>query len=162
MAYRVAYSIIRHHEETEEVVQDAFMKAFKALNSFKGDAKFSTWLFRIIYYTSLNRLEKINSGKQYVDLDVLESHALHAVSNTGPDKLIGQERLKYLNLALTQLNAEDRMALTLYYLEEQSQKEISELTGWSLTSTKIRVHRSRAKFDQHLEQLLQTEKKSLL
>lgn len=155
-AYRTAFAVIRNHEDAEEVVQDAFMKVFAALGTFQGKAKFSTWLFRIVYNSALNHVAR--PYKKTIGLDYVSDAPLEEDWN----KLINKDQAFYIGKVLDQLSPEDRMALSLYYLDEKPQQEISVLTGWSLASTKQRIHRARARFDQVLEKILATEKDNLL
>lgn len=161
MAYKTAFAVTRNHEDAQEIVQDAFMKAFSSLDSFQGKSKFATWLYRIIYYTALNKFERSKSYKNHIELGRIEE-ANNSSINDSWDLLVGRDRIKYIGKALDCLSAEDRMALSLYYLDELPQQDISLITGWSLSSTKLRIHRARAKLDQALKTILDTEKESLL
>jgi RNA polymerase sigma factor (sigma-70 family) len=161
MAYTTAYSIIRNREDTEDAVQEAFIRSFRSLHTFRGDSKFSTWLFRIVYFTALTKYQQVKSGRSVTALD--ESTGIqYANSNEGINLLNTTDRIKYLNAAMKILSREDGLAITLYYLEEKSQKEISELTGWNLSATKVRIHRARIKIDHYLQKILAEEKRSLL
>src|SRR5687767_10428584 len=71
IAYRTAFAVTRNHEDAEEIVQDAFLKAFSSLGSFQGRSRFSTWLFRIVYRLALNHIEKSRPGKMNLDLDLI-------------------------------------------------------------------------------------------
>ena len=162
MAYHTAFSVCRIHEDAQEIMQDAFLKAFNSLGSFQGKSKFSTWLFRIVYYTALNHLEKANHYKKHIDLNEVNESEYYTAPVQSWKRLINSDRVKYVEKALDRLNAEDRVALTLYYLEEKSQKEITEITGWNLAATKIRIHRGRSKLNHFLGTILKDEKNSLL
>jgi RNA polymerase sigma-70 factor (ECF subfamily) len=161
MAYRSAFSITNNHEDAQEIVQDAFMKAFSALSTFQGRSKFSTWLFRIVYHKALNHLEKTRNYKTITDLEnIVDSE--YPLNEDHWKRLVNRDQTKFLGLALSQLIPEDRLALSLYYLEEKDQKEISEITGWNLSATKVRIHRARTKLSREIEKILDTEKDSLL
>ena len=161
IAFRTAFAVTRNHEDAEEIVQDAFLKAFSALGSFEGRSKFATWLFRIVYRHALNHIEKSNPHKMNMGLDATAENEGDLVT-PHRDKLIHKDQGIYIGKALEQLNVPDRLALSLYYLDERSQQEIAELTGWSLAATKLRIHRARSKFDEALEKILGKEKDSLL
>lgn len=60
LVYTVAFRILRNHEDTEEIVQDAFVKAYHALGSFEKKSKFSTWLHRIVYNSAISKTRKKN------------------------------------------------------------------------------------------------------
>lgn len=157
IAYSTAFAVTRNHEDAEEIVQDAFLKAFSSLNSFGGRSKFSTWLFRIVYHRALNHMEKTRPQK--TDFTSAKEDFLITQDR---ERLIHKDQEVYIGKALEKLNVPDRLALSLYYLNEKSQQEISALTGWSLSATKLRIHRARSKFDEALEKILGNEKDNLL
>lgn len=161
IAYSTAFAVIRNHEDAEEIVQDAFLKAFSSLGSFQGRSRFSTWLFRIVYHRALNHLEKHKLYKTNTDLDFTFEKEDDLVTQER-EKLVHKDQELYIGKTLEKLSVPDRLALSLYYLDEKSQQEISLLTGWSLAATKLRIHRARAKFDEVLEKILGNEKDSLL
>lgn len=161
IAYSTAFAVTRNHEDAEEIVQDAFLKAFSSLGSFQGRSKFSTWLFRIVYHRALNHIEKSKSYKTSTELDFTVEKGDNLITQDR-EKLIHKDQELYIGKALEKLSAPDRLALSLYYLDERSQQEIAVLTGWSLAATKLRVHRARSRFDEALEKILGNEKENLL
>ncbi len=161
MAYKTAFAVTRNHEDAQEIVQDAFLKAFSSLGSFQGKSKFATWLYRITYHTALNKFEKSRSYKKHFEPGRIEETDNFSINDSW-DLLVGKDRIKCIGIALDRLSAEDRMALSLYYLDGRPQQEISNITGWNLSSTKLRIHRARARLDQVLKTILDTEKDSLL
>jgi RNA polymerase sigma factor (sigma-70 family) len=158
IAYSTAFAVTRNHEDAEEIVQDSFLKAFSSLGSFQRRSKFSTWLFRIVYHRALNHIEK---SKPYMEPEFIAGNEDYLITQDR-EKLIRKDQELYIGKALEKLTVPDRLALSLYYLDEKSQPEISALTGWSLSATKLRIHRARAKFDEALEKILGKEKDSLL
>lgn len=161
MAYSTAYSILRNREEAEDVVQDAFIRAYKALGKFQGRSKFSTWLFRIIYFTALTKYQSTKYQRNTLPLEG-DDFETNASVNDGLIALQQDERTKFLSAAMEQLSAEDKLAITLYYVEEKSHPEIAELTGWNVSATKVRIHRARKKIELYLDQVLSDTKTSLL
>ena len=75
MEYNLAIKIIRNHEDAEEVAQDSFVKAFQKLNSFKGESKFSTWLYTIVYRTAISKIRKKNIETTDINDFVIENHS---------------------------------------------------------------------------------------
>ena len=75
MVYTLAIKIVRNHEDAEEVAQDSFVKAFQKLNSFKGESKFSTWLYTIVYRTAISKIRKKNIETTDIDDFVIENHS---------------------------------------------------------------------------------------
>lgn len=161
IAYRTAFAVTRNREDAEEVVQDAFMKAFTSLGAFQQRSKFSTWLFRIVYRQSLNHIEKSKPYKTNIDLGFSSEKEDYLITQDR-QKLIHKDQGLYIGKALEKLSVPDRLALSLYYLDEKSQQEISVLTGWSLAATKLRIHRARSRFDEVLEKIFGNEKDNLL
>jgi len=75
MVYTIASKITRNHEDAEEVAQDTFMKAFQKLDTFKGDSKFSTWLYSIVYRTAISRIRKKEVSTLAIDDSVIVNHS---------------------------------------------------------------------------------------
>ena len=161
MAYSIAFRIVNNSEDAEEIVQDSFIKAFKSLNKFRHDSKFSTWLYRIVVNNSLSKVKrrKIDSGN--IDLDKVSDIAIAEIESTY-NHLSHDDQKKYINLALNELNIEDRLLLTLYYLNENSLEEISEITEIKNENLKMKIHRARQKMYIVLKKKLKSEIKNLL
>jgi RNA polymerase sigma-70 factor (ECF subfamily) len=155
MAFATAMGILDNSHDAEETVQDAFLRAFRSLRSFKGNSKFSTWLCRITINTALSRLKKNKTVKHYEELELAEEHFgdLEACYN----QLNNQDQSKYIRSALEKLNPDDRLILTLYYLNEQSIEEISNIIGSSQENVKMRLHRARRKMYGILSKMLNIE-----
>lgn len=161
LAYTVALKICGNIEDTEEVVQDSFMKAFKALASFQSASKFSTWLYKIVYYTAIT---KLNSKRKDVAELNEETGAPEYILDEKREinGLLQADRKKYINLALAQLVEEERMVITLHYLGEKSISEIAEILGLGKSAIKMRLVRGRKKLEELLSVLLNEELKDLL
>lgn len=160
-SYTIAKSIVSNNEDAEEVVQDAFMKAFASLHKFKRASKFSTWLYRIVYNTALTKLNSRQLPTISMDQQpVNESDA--ASENHGWDLLQSTERKKYVTMALDRLSKEDRLVITLFYIEEKNIAEICEILGAGKSAIKMRLSRGRKQLEAALALLLNDETKSLL
>jgi RNA polymerase sigma factor (sigma-70 family) len=152
MAFSIACRILGDDRDAEEVVQDAFLQAFRSIRSFKGNSKFSTWLYRIVVNGSLNRLKKRKLERSYEDVE-LAQECVEDVESCYR-QLTVQDQTKFINQALERLRAEDRLILTLYYLDEQSLTEIEEITGIAKENLKMKLHRARARMYGVLSKLL--------
>lgn len=161
MAYSIAFRIVNNSEDAEEIVQDSFVKSFKSLNKFRQDSKFSTWFYRIVVNNSLSKVKrrKIDSGN--IDLENVSDVAIEEIESTY-NHLTQADQQKYINIALNQLNVEDSLLLTLYYLNENSLEEISEITEIKNENLKMKIHRARQKMYIVLEKELKSEIKNLL
>lgn len=132
--------------QREEAVQDTFLRAFRHLASFRGEAKFVTWLGRIAVSVALTQLRR----KAPVTFVELEEARLHQLEAAETPSLEGAERRRILLAALQGLPPEDALALKLFYLGDQSIREISQQTGWTETNTKSRLSRARKRLRQQL------------
>lgn len=154
-AFTVANNILKNREEAEEVIQDAFLKAFKHLNDFKGDSAFSTWLYRIVYNTAVSkkRLKKVSQTP--IDDYNIQNEISHTVESI--NTLEKNDRKRYLKKAISKLNDDDRMVVLLYYYKELSINEISEITSLSESNIKVKLHRSRQQLFSVLSTMLKGE-----
>ena len=75
MAYTVAIKIVKSHEDAEEVAQDSFLKAYEKLDSFKGNSKFSTWLYTIVYRNSITKIRKKKVATSDIDDYVMDNYS---------------------------------------------------------------------------------------
>lgn len=160
MAYTLAFKIVRNNEDAEEIVQDSFVKAFRSLGDFKKTAKFSSWLYRIVYNTALTKL----STQKPVTCDIydeMERNEYIDQGNATWNLLLEADRKKYIDLALRKMKEEDRLIITLYYIAEKSVSEITEITNLQKSAVKMRLLRGRKQLETELKILLQAESTAL-
>lgn len=143
-AFTIAVGIVRNEENAEEVVQDAFIRVFKNIAKFKKKGKFSTWLYRIVYNTSLTSLR----GKRRIDIRSLnepENYELDIPDNysNGFDDLVKGDKVTFINKAIASLSGTENLVVTLYYTNECSIIEIAQITGWNISTIKTRLYRAR-------------------
>ena len=144
MVFTLALKMAKNREDAEEVAQDAFIKAYSALSSFKGDSKFSTWLYKIAYYRSLDYLKKNKRQLQTTAIDVSEEYNVAAL-DSAMDELEAAERKQMIQAAMEELAPDDGVIITLYYFEELSLKEIAEVMQLTVNTVKVRLFRSRGR-----------------
>jgi RNA polymerase sigma-70 factor (ECF subfamily) len=155
-AYTLALRIVKNPEEAEEIAQDSFMKAFHRLKSFEGKSKFTTWLYKIVYHESLGRLRK--SKKFYISLDQIQEKEEHHVEFIdGVNSLLENERKELIQHAMNTLKPAESALLTLFYLDEQSIKEIEQITNLSEGNIKIILHRGRKNMMDSLKKISNVE-----
>jgi RNA polymerase sigma factor (sigma-70 family) len=150
-AYTIAQKILQNKPDAEEATQDAFIKAYHHLSSFNRQAKFSTWLYRIVFNTAISYKRKNRRQFQSIENTVVE------YSQEAEGMLEKSDKKKYLNLAMDKLNEADRTALTLFYLQEFSLEEIAEITGMQANTAKVRIHRARQRLADELTIILNKE-----
>ncbi|MFC2116094.1 RNA polymerase sigma factor [Bacteroidota bacterium] len=161
MVFSLALRITKNREEAEEIAQEAFIKAFQSLKSYQGKAKFSSWLYRIVYNTGISHIRKLEQGTLPIDeTNVPES--LYVESKKNYESLSEAERKKYLEMALDSLGEDERVIIVLYYYEERDIEEIAGIAGITKTNTKVKLFRARKKMLMVLERYLKEEKYSLL
>ena len=154
MVYTLTIRIVKNREEAEEISQDVFVKAFKKLDSFKGDSKFSTWIYKIAYYASLDVVKRNKRFIHPENIDDLKEGDLRNVQDA-LEYLHEKERKKIIDEALLRLNEDERTILTLYYFEETPVKEISKIVDLSVDNIKTKLFRSRKKLATILKNVIE-------
>jgi RNA polymerase sigma factor (sigma-70 family) len=154
-AYNLAFRICGNHEEAEEIAQDSFLKAYRSLKSFKRKSSFATWLYRIVYNTSISFVRVKKKG--VLSLDDFPADVIDFIgSNTSEEDAEKEYRCALVNFALQKISEEERGLISLYYYEEMSPDEISDVTGISKSNIKVKLFRARQKM---LEIIEKVEKK---
>ena len=152
--FNMVYRVVGNVEDAQDIVQDTFLNAYRSLNSFKGDAEFFTWLYRIAWNTavSLKRKQKAalslhgsRNGQSGIDpLDGSESsqpgHALEKA-----------EQETRIQAALNRLSPEHRAVLILKEMEGQRYEDIAEILGVPVGTIRSRLHRARMELRDILE-----------
>jgi RNA polymerase sigma-70 factor (ECF subfamily) len=156
MVFTLAVRITKSREDAEEIAQDTFLKVFKALASFKGESKFSTWVYKIAYYRSLDYLKKKKRIIESDTVDISEVYNLSSIESVLED-IDRKERLEILKDAIQKLSEKDSAIVTLYYFEELSIKEIAMVTGLTPEVVKVRLFRSRKQLANILQHTLKPE-----
>lgn len=156
MVYTLALKMLQNKEEAEEVAQDTFLKAFQAIANFKGDSKFSTWLYRITYNTCLDKLKKLKKEKTTTYIEDFSEHQVKAIESI-IDTLAETERNKAIQDCLDTLPAEDSFLITLYYFDGKSVEEIAKVMQITTDNVKIKLYRTRKKLAAIFQQKLAPE-----
>lgn len=156
--FNLALRICGNREEAEEIAQDAFMKAFRSLKGFRMKSSFSTWLYRIVYNTSVSLVRTRKKG--ILSLDEFPADSKDFIgNNTSEEEAENQYRNSLINFALQKISDEERAIITLYYFEELNTEEIAEITGLGKSNIKVKLFRARQKMGEIIEK---TEKKNLI
>jgi RNA polymerase sigma-70 factor (ECF subfamily) len=147
LLYRVARSILRDDAEAEDVMQDAYVRAYQHLPSFEGRAKFVTWLMRIAVHEALARARKRSRFQAH---DFSEEHAgdamkpLASTERTPEQKAYDREVADVLEKAILTLSDEHRLVFMLRDVEGMSTEETAESLNLTQENVKVRLHRARA------------------
>jgi len=142
--YSLIVRIVQTNEDAEELTQDSFLKAFKKLDSFKGDCSFSTWLFRIAYNTAISATRKRKIVFPTVDEAMMDSVPDEAIE-TFFDGDENEIKLQKLEEAIAKLNVEEKTLITLFYTEDKSVAELARVLDLTPENVKVKLHRVRKK-----------------
>jgi RNA polymerase sigma-70 factor (ECF subfamily) len=147
--YATVYHMTANHEDANDLAQDAFIKAFSALKSFKGGSSFYTWLYRIAVNKTINFLKQ-RKNKYHLSLNDLDFNAendpdlVALVSHKTPQRDAGLSELqKKLNEALMKLSESHRMVVVLHDVQGQSHDEIAEIMGCNIGTVRSRLFYAR-------------------
>ena len=145
--FRLAENVTQNREDAEEVMQDAFFRAFTHLEGFNGDARFSTWLTRIAINQALMKLRRRRPTVSLDDERETENHfVIHEVEDWGPSpeqRYSQQELQNILGEAMGQLSPGLRLVTQLRDVEQLSTEETAQILGLSVSAVKSRSHRAR-------------------
>lgn len=160
--FTLALRFAKNREDAEEIAQDCFIKAYKALGTFKQTSKFSTWLYTITYTTAMTYLRKKKLNSSSIDD---EEHVLELAnkdSSFDADAVEKKSTYRYLNEAIEMLLPDDAAIITLFYKGEQSLEEIGQALAMDPNTVKVKLHRARHRLKEKLQFLLKEEVKELI
>ena len=156
LVFTLALRMLKNREEAEEVSQDTFIKTYRSLHKFKGDSKFSTWIYKVAYNSCLDQIKKNKKYLNDVEINEFTEHQVKTIDNAF-DALVEEERNQLIQDCLHLLPSEDGFLLTLYYFEEQSLDEIANIVGLTANNVKVKIFRSRKKLAGILKDRLEPE-----
>lgn len=148
-AFTIALRVLSDRNEAEEAAQDAFIKAFHYLKGFNRTARFSTWLYRIVFNTAVSY-----KRKHRVVLADIQAHDHAGEEDASMEK---NDKQAFVAKAMEQLNEADRLAIQLFYLKEFSLEEVAETMGQNMNTLKVRIHRARQRLADELKKILREE-----
>lgn len=157
--FAVISRFIRDHSEVQDVAQDAFIKAYKALPNFRGESAFYTWMYRIAINTAKNYLVARNRRPPANDLEVEDAEfysgneAMHEM-NTPESNLMRDELQAVIDLAFKELPDDLRRAVTLREIDGLSYEEIAEAMDCPIGTVRSRIFRARESIDKKIQPLL--------
>jgi RNA polymerase sigma-70 factor (ECF subfamily) len=147
--YSLLYRMIGNHDDTEEALADVFVKVWRSAGSFRGDARFTTWLYHIAANTAKDRLRSRRGSLEMSFEDMTrdeEAFAATASAEEDPERaVLRAENSAKLSAAIRALSEEDRLLITLHHMQELSCDEMAEITGISVNNLKVKLFRARRK-----------------
>jgi RNA polymerase sigma factor (sigma-70 family) len=158
--YATIYHMTSNHEDANDLAQEAFIKAFQALGSFKGGSSFYTWVYRIAVNKTINFLKQ-RKGKAQMSLDDLDFHAEHdpdlmaLISEKTPRREVGLTELQEkLNSAMQRLSEPHRLVVTLHDVQGLSHEEIAKIMGCNIGTVRSRLFYARQQLQGYLADYL--------
>jgi RNA polymerase sigma factor (sigma-70 family) len=149
--YTIAMRYTGNREDAEDLAQQAFIKAYRCLNDYRGNSKFSTWIYTIVSSLCLTflRKKKLQVQSIYLDEEKVLANLADPVlpSNHAEEKSL----IKLVNDAIALLNPEDAKVLILFYKAEQSVEEIGVIMGIQTNNAKVKLHRARQRLKEKLQ-----------
>jgi RNA polymerase sigma-70 factor (ECF subfamily) len=161
---RLLSRLVRDPAEVEDVTQEAFIKAYRALPSFRGDSAFYTWLYRIAintgknYLVALGRRAPTTTGVDLEDAENFEDADALRDTSTPESELEGKQVANVVNKAMEALPEDLRTAITLREIEGLSYEEIADVMSCPIGTVRSRIFRAREAIAAELRPLLGTDK----
>jgi RNA polymerase sigma factor RpoE len=158
--YATIYHMTSNHEDTNDLAQESFIKAFQAIKSFKGDSSFFTWLYRIAVNKTINFLKQ-RKNRSHMSLNDLDFNAEHdpdlvaLISEKTPRRDLNLTELQEkLNDALLKLSEDHRLVVTLHDIQGLSHEEIGKIVDCNIGTVRSRLFYARQQLQGHLADYL--------
>jgi RNA polymerase sigma factor (sigma-70 family) len=149
--FTIALRYTPGREDAEEIAQDCFVKAYRSLSDFRGESKFSTWLYTIVTTTCLTFLRKKKLETSSLDNEKVFEAADSLDSGFRANQVEQKSRITMVNRAIALLSPDDAQILTLFYKGEQSLDEIARILAIEANTVKVRLHRARQRLKEKME-----------
>ena len=143
-AMTLAVRILKDSLDAEEALQDAFVRAFRALDRFDERARFSTWFYRILYNVCITRATKRTRQERAMPTTPLGALEFDPADNNSPHTILDlHDSAQHVRDAIAELPQLVATVVTLFYVQEMSHEEIAEITGMPIGTIKTYLHRGR-------------------
>ncbi len=146
--FRTLARLLGRNEDLEDLAQEVFLRVFRGFGHFRGDAKFSTWLYRIVLNVVNDELRRRRQWRQAVSIDDPEARWEDRLPHPAPDpdETLDRDRfLESLRAAMSELSLRERAILALYYQEGKSYEDIAAILDLPMGTVKTQLHRAREK-----------------
>jgi len=149
MVYSIAYKFLKNEVNAEDLAQEVFISAYQSLAGFKGNSKFSTWLYRITYNKTISKLRKTTHEVSTDNEKNLENWGGSELQVSGLND--EDEKVKILEKVIHHLSNDEQMLILLHYFENQSIEEISSITRITVSNVKVKLFRIRKKMKEMID-----------
>ena len=154
-AYSVAYDLMGTHEDAEDISQEAFIKVYQSIRSFRGEARFSTWLYRIVVNLCISEKRKKSSKDMEYYGDTIPEEAHHSQDidpSEHPEKALQSHRIQeHIREALDKLPSQQKTVFVLRFYQDLSLKEIGRIMKLSEGTVKSHLFRTLRKLREYLK-----------
>ena len=140
-----------NREDAEEISQDIFVKAYRSMADFRGESKFSTWLYTIVRTSCITFLRKKKLATTSIDNERTQLTLENLESSFSANLVEQKSRHAVVNEAIRLLSPDDAQLITLFYKGEQSLEEIGRIMGYDPNTIKVKLHRARHRLKEKLE-----------
>jgi len=159
MVFTICIKIVKKPEDAEELAQDVFMKVYNKLETFRGDARFSTWLYRIAYNAAISKVRKRRLEVEALDDFTINNYSVDDIKED-LQNIEAEEQQMMLKMAMKRLSDDDYLIIKLFYLKELPVKDISQITALSEANIKVKLHRIRKKLYCNMKDSMEKENKN--
>ncbi|ANE49135.1 RNA polymerase sigma factor [Flavisolibacter tropicus] len=155
--FTIVLRFVKSREDAEEVAQDIFVKAYRSLADFKGNSKFSTWLYTVTTTTCITFLRKKRLDTHSLDNEKIFAVADNIDSGTSANQIEQKSRANMVNAAIQLLSPDDAQIITLFYKGEQTLEEIAQILGKEPNAVKVQLHRARTRLKEKMQKHFSAE-----
>ena len=132
------------HDDTDDLLQEIFIKIWSALPAFRGDSRLFTWIYRIAYNTAISETRKKRHEFLAIEESVINNVSEQEVAEA-LDRTDSSDQIQMLDAALAQLPPDERAIILLFYMKEKTIDEVATITGLTASNIKVKLHRIRKK-----------------
>jgi RNA polymerase sigma-70 factor (ECF subfamily) len=155
--FTLVLRMIDSREDAEEVSQDIFVKAYRSLADFRGESKFSTWLYTIVRTSCITFLRKKKMDTLSLDNEKTYLQVENQESSFKANAVEQKSRQRMVNEAIGMLSPDDAQIITLFYKAEQSLEEMARILGLEPGNVKVKLHRARHRLKEKMEKFYSHE-----
>jgi RNA polymerase sigma-70 factor (ECF subfamily) len=137
MVYALALRMLKNPTIAEDIAQEAFIKAYRNLETFRSGSKFSTWIYRITYNTAIDHIRKRKDEVELAEWDGASN------TDTPEESLVGRETSKQVRDALKQISPEYRRVLEMFYFSGKKYREVAEIMDLPINTVKTYIYRGK-------------------
>lgn len=147
----LCYGFVRNQEDAEEVAQDVFVEVFRSIANYRGEAKLSTWVYRIAVSRSLNKVKKNKFKNWLSSFENLFDQQLEQPAATNPhQQMQAKEDARIVQKTIDRLTENQRIAFVMHHYEGYSYQQIAEIMNTSLSSVESLIHRAKVNLKKQL------------